>query len=124
MQVDERGAGSERDSVGVPEWAKRPTMADVAARAGVSKALVSLVFRNVPGASPETRARILEAADQLGYRHNRTASLLARRRTHVLGVTMVLRNVFHAELVDDLQAEADERGYALVLSNLTRTRDE
>jgi DNA-binding LacI/PurR family transcriptional regulator len=99
-------------------------MADVAARAGVSKALVSLVFRNAPGASAETRARVLEAADGIGYRHNRTASLLARRRTHVLGVTMILRNTYHAELVDDMQAAADERGYDLVLGTLTRTRDE
>jgi DNA-binding LacI/PurR family transcriptional regulator len=103
---------------------RRPTMADVAARAGVSKALVSLVFRNAPGASTETRARVLAAADELGYRHNRTASLLARRRTHVLGVTMILRNTFHAELVDDMQAAADERGYELVLSTLSRTRDQ
>jgi DNA-binding LacI/PurR family transcriptional regulator len=99
-------------------------MGDVAARAGVSKALVSLVFRNAPGASAGTRARVLDAADQLGYRHNRTASLLARRRTHLLGVTMILRNTYHAELVEDLQAAADELGYELVLSTVTRTHDE
>src|SRR3954465_10854587 len=99
-------------------------MADVAARAGVSKALVSLVFRNAPGASAQTRVRVFSAADQLGYRHNRTASLLARRRTRVLGVTMAPSNTFHAELVEDLQAAADDCGYDLLLSTLTRTRDE
>jgi DNA-binding LacI/PurR family transcriptional regulator len=104
--------------------AKRPTMGDIAARAGVSKALVSLVFRNAPGASPETRARVLEAANQLGYRHNRTASLLARRRTRLLGVTMILRNTYHAELVEDIQAAADDLGYEMVLSTVTRTHDE
>jgi DNA-binding LacI/PurR family transcriptional regulator len=103
---------------------KRPTMGDIAARAGVSKALVSLVFRNAPGASPETRARVLEAANQLGYRHNRTASLLARRRTHLIGITMILRNTYHAELVEDIQAAADDLGYELVLSTVTRTHDE
>jgi DNA-binding LacI/PurR family transcriptional regulator len=104
--------------------AKRPTMGDIAARAGVSKALVSLVFRNAPGASPQTRARVLAAAHELGYRHNRTASLLARRRSRLLGVTMILRNTYHAELVADIQAAADELGYELVLSTLTRTHDE
>jgi DNA-binding LacI/PurR family transcriptional regulator len=104
--------------------AKRPTMGDIAARAGVSKALVSLVFRNAPGASAETRARVLEAANQLGYRHNRTASLLARRRTHLLGVTMILRNTYHAELVEDIQAAADDCGYEIVLSTVTRSHDE
>ncbi|WP_433479283.1 LacI family DNA-binding transcriptional regulator [Spirillospora sp. CA-142024] len=99
-------------------------MRDVAARAGVSKALVSLVFRNAPGASAPTRARVLEAAAELGYRHNRTASMLARRRTHLLGVTMTLRSAFHAELVEDLQEAADEFGYELALGTVTRTHDE
>jgi len=115
---------TERVTAHPPAGRRRPTMADVAAHAGVSKALVSVVFRNAPGASAETRARVLDAADRLGYHHNRTASLLARRRTHVLGVTMTLRNTFHAELVDDLQAAADERGYDLLLSTMSRTRDE
>src|SRR3954451_13786352 len=46
----------------------RPTMRDVAAHVGVSQSLVSLVFRNAPGASAETRDRVLRAADELGYR--------------------------------------------------------
>jgi DNA-binding LacI/PurR family transcriptional regulator len=122
--VDDRVARTEAGNADSAIVVRRPTMGDVAARARVSKALVSLVFRNAPGASPETRARVLEAAAQLGYRHNRTASLLARRRTHLLGVTMVLRNTFHAELVEDLQAAADDLGYELVLSTVTRTHDE
>ena len=55
-----------------------PTMRDVAHAAGVSKALVSIVFRGVAGASDETRARVFAAAERIGYRANRTASLLAR----------------------------------------------
>lgn len=101
-----------------------PTMRDVAAAAGVSKALVSIVFRGAPGASDETRARVFAAAEQLGYRTNRTASLLALRRTKHLGLTMSVRNAFHAELVEGLQAAADEAGYALVLSTVTAGHDE
>ena len=40
-------------------------MRDVAARVGVSQALVSLVFRNAAGASPETRERVFRAAAEL-----------------------------------------------------------
>jgi len=103
---------------------RRPRLADVAARAGVSSGLVSLVLRNQPGPSAQTRARVLEAAQELGYRADRTASLLARRRSHHLGVMMDVRNTFHAELVTDLDAAATGLGYDLVLSTLTPTRDE
>jgi DNA-binding LacI/PurR family transcriptional regulator len=46
----------------------RPTLEDVAARAGVSRALVSLVIRGAPGASEATHARMLRVADEIGYR--------------------------------------------------------
>ena len=54
----------------------RPTMEDVAARAGVSRALVSIVFRQVPGASESTRRHVLNAAEELGYQPDRRASRL------------------------------------------------
>jgi DNA-binding LacI/PurR family transcriptional regulator len=99
-------------------------MADVAAAAGVSKALVSIVFRGAPGASDATRARVFQTAEQLGYRTNRTASLLKLRRTRHLGVTMNVRNAFHAELVEAIQEAADQEGYQIVLSTVTGNHDE
>jgi DNA-binding LacI/PurR family transcriptional regulator len=103
---------------------RRPRLADVAARAGVSAGLVSLVLREQPGPSDQTRARVLAAARELGYRADRTASLLARRRSQHLGVLMDVRNTFHAEMVADIDAAATRQGYDLVLSVLTPTRDE
>src|SRR5688572_20613072 len=47
---------------------RRVTLADVAKRAGVSPALVSIVMREAPGASAESRQRILAVARDLGYR--------------------------------------------------------
>jgi DNA-binding LacI/PurR family transcriptional regulator len=102
---------------------RRPRLADVATRAGVSSGLVSLVLRNQPGPSEQTRARVLEAARQMGYRADRTASLLARRRSNHLGVMMDVRNTFHAELVADLDAAATRLGYDLLLSTVTPARD-
>jgi DNA-binding LacI/PurR family transcriptional regulator len=101
-----------------------PTMKDVAKTAGVSKALVSMIFRDAPGPNAQTRDRVLAAAESIGYRRNRTASVLARRRTKHLGLTMAVRNTFHAELVEDAQAAADDIGYEIVLSAVSRTHDE
>jgi DNA-binding LacI/PurR family transcriptional regulator len=102
---------------------RRPRLADVAARTGVSSGLVSLVLRNQPGPSEPTRTRVLQAARELGYRADRTASLLARRRSRHLGVMMDVRNTFHADLVTELDAAATASGYDLLLSTVTPSRD-
>jgi len=103
---------------------KRPRLEDVAARVGVSTASVSLVLRGVSGPSERTRQRVLKAAADLGYQVDRTASTLASRRSRLLGVMVDVRSPFHAELVEHLHTAAEEVGYDLVLSTLTRTRDE
>jgi DNA-binding LacI/PurR family transcriptional regulator len=102
----------------------RPTMQDIADKVGVSKALVSLVFRKAPGPSAETRARVFAAADELGYRVNRTAALMSARRSHLIGVTAEIRNSFHAEMVEDIVSAADRAGYEVVLGAVTPTHHE
>ena len=103
---------------------RRPRLEDVAADVGVSTASVSLVLRGVAGPSAETRERVLEAAARLGYRADRAASLLARRRTHLLGVPVVLRDAFRAELAEEVQVAADGRGYTVALGGITAAHDE
>jgi DNA-binding LacI/PurR family transcriptional regulator len=112
------------DGVADQPSGRRVRLKDVAARAGVSAGLVSLVLRNQPGPGAQARVRVFQAAQDLGYRPDRSASLLARRRSHHLGVMMDVRNTFHAELVADLDVAATALGYDLVLSTLTPTRDE
>ncbi|HEY0812989.1 MAG TPA: LacI family DNA-binding transcriptional regulator [Pseudonocardia sp.] len=104
--------------------AKRVRLEDVAAEVGLSTASVSLVLRGVPGPSAETRERVFEAASRLGYRADRTASLLARRRTHLLGVPVVLRDAFRGELAEEVQLAADAVGYTVALSAITPVHDE
>jgi DNA-binding LacI/PurR family transcriptional regulator len=104
--------------------ARRVRLEDVAAEVGVSPASVSLVLRGVAGPSAETRERVLEAAARLGYRADRSASLLARRRTHLLGVPVILRDAFRAELAEEVQLAADAAGYAVALSAVTPVHDE
>lgn len=103
----------------------RPTMEDVAARAGVSRALVSIVFRDAPGASEQTRARVRAAAADLGYRPDQRARLLGRgARSGSIGVGFGLELTFHTDLVEALYTSAAEAGYDLVLSGVTPSRDE
>jgi DNA-binding LacI/PurR family transcriptional regulator len=104
--------------------ARRPRLDDVAAAAGVSTATVSLVLRGVAGPSVATRERVLAAASQLGYRPDRAASLLARRRSRLIGVVVNIANPFHVQMVEDVQEVADRHGYDLVLSAVTRVHDE
>ena len=103
---------------------RRPRLDDVAVLVGLSPASVSLVLRGEPGPSAATRRRVQEAASALGYRPDRTASLLARRRSGLLGLLIDVHSPFHAELVEDVHEVAERSGYDVVLSTLTRTRDE
>jgi DNA-binding LacI/PurR family transcriptional regulator len=103
---------------------RRPTLEDVAAHAGVSRALVSIVMRGVAGASDETRRRVLAAAADIGYRPDARARLLASGHSRLLGVVFGMSGRFHLELLDGLYAAAESAGYELILSALTPSRDE
>ncbi|MES5824140.1 LacI family DNA-binding transcriptional regulator [Streptomyces sp. RG80] len=63
-----------------------PNSVDVARLAGVSQKTVSRVFNEEPYVSAEARKRVLDAAEQLGYRRNNAARALASGRTRSIGV--------------------------------------
>ena len=87
----------------------RPTQADVARLAGVSRGLVSLALSGAPGVNEATRTRILEVADSVGYVRNIGAAALAGKFHSTLGFVMPdLRNPFFEVLVAELQAGADD----------------
>lgn len=100
------------------------TIEDVAARAGVSRALVSIVMRGVPGASEENRRKVMRVADELGYRPDRRARLLGRNRSGTIGVTFGLHDETHAVLVEGMFAAAEPTGYELVISPTATSRPE
>lgn len=101
---------------GSPGQTGRPTIRDVAARAGVSKSLVSLALQNAPRVAPETRDAILAAAEELGYRRNAAAHALVAHRTRTIGVFVLdLHNPITADVVDAVQAEARRRDYRTIV---------
>ncbi len=69
----------------------KPTITDVAARAGVSKGAVSFALNNRPGVSVETKARILSAVQELGFSPSRTARALSSSRTLSLALVLARR---------------------------------
>ena len=73
--------------------AGRPTREDVAKVANISGATVSRVLsgRNDLSIAPETRARVLEAAEKLGYRPNAAARTLMTGRSGLVGFWMDLK---------------------------------
>jgi DNA-binding LacI/PurR family transcriptional regulator len=103
---------------------RRPTLTDVAARAGVSTALVSIVMRDVAGASSATRERVRRAAEELGYHPDTRARLLRSARSRLIGVVFGVQHDFHGDLVGGLYAAAERVGYDLTLSAVTPGRDE
>lgn len=71
-----------------PGHTPRPTMKDVAARAGVGLKTVSRVVNEEPGVTPDTIQRVREAIDALGFRRNDSARLLRTGRTASIGLVL------------------------------------
>ncbi|MBN1658826.1 MAG: LacI family DNA-binding transcriptional regulator [Anaerolineae bacterium] len=102
----------------------RPTIIDVAAKAGVSRQTVSRVINNKGEVSDTTRDRVLEAIDELGYRPNAAARSMVMGRTCTLGcISPSLTDYTFANIIDSAQAEARRLGY-FVLASSARTEQE
>ncbi|MGX4693989.1 LacI family DNA-binding transcriptional regulator [Streptomyces sp. JNUCC 63] len=97
---------------------RSPTIRDVAARAGVSKSLVSLVLRGSDSVRPEKRQAVLAAIDELGYRPNAAARSLSERRTRTVGVLLNdMRNPWFVELLDGLNSRLYDSGLHMLLAD-------
>ncbi|WNM32189.1 LacI family DNA-binding transcriptional regulator [Streptomyces sp. Li-HN-5-11] len=95
-----------------------PTIRDVAARAGVSKSLVSLVLRGSDSVRPEKRQAVLAAVEELGYRPNAAARSLSEQRTRTVGVLLNdMRNPWFVELLDGLNSRLYDSGLHVLLAD-------
>lgn len=95
---------------------RRPTIRDVAERAGVSKSLVSLVMRGEPMVREEKRRRVQQAADELGYRTNLAARSLSKVRSNTIGVLVAdLRNPLLIDVVERAGRALEDAGLSTLL---------
>jgi LacI family transcriptional regulator len=93
------------------------TISDVARRARVTTATVSNVLTQRVPVSEKTRARVLRAIEELGYRPNLVARGLAQGKTSTLGLVVpTISNPFFAEVVEEIEHVADQHDYQLLLS--------
>ncbi|MBL8162470.1 MAG: LacI family DNA-binding transcriptional regulator [Anaerolineae bacterium] len=105
---------------------KRATQADVARRANVSQAMVSYVINDnhtvtIPA---ETRQRILNAMDELGYVPNVTARRLRSSKTFTIaGIIPDITNPFYPAFERGIQDTVDSYGYDLIIYNTDGSRE-
>jgi len=100
------------------------TMHDVARVAGVSIKTVSNVINDYPYIRPETRQRVLDAIDSLGYRPNLSARGLRSGRTGVISLIIPdLRNAYFAELADAVMRAAATKGLSVIIEQSGDTRE-
>src|ERR1700748_1927064 len=102
-------------------WMTRPTISDVAAAAGVSKGAVSFALNDRPGLAPQTRRRILETAEELGWAPSPRARALSVSKALAVGLVVarppeILRaDAFFPSFISGLEAALSPSGHALLL---------
>ncbi len=97
---------------------KPVSLGELAARAGVSPATVSIVLNDRPLArhvADKTRMRIRELAAELNYRPNHLAKAMLHQSTRTIGfICGDIATPYYAELADELAKVAEEHGYRLM----------
>lgn len=101
-----------------------PTMHDVARMADVSIKTVSNVINDYPHIRADTKQRVLDAIEQLGYRPNLSARGLRSGRTGVIGLAVpALRENYFAELADSIIRAAEKRGLGVMVEQTSGERE-
>jgi LacI family transcriptional regulator len=101
----------------------RTTIKEVASEAGVSAQTVSRVINDKPDVSPQTRKRVKQVIQDLGYQPSAIARSLIRQRSNTLGVvTAGLKLVGPSRTLSGVTSAAEDAGYTLLLKELPHFR--
>jgi LacI family transcriptional regulator len=101
-----------------------PTISDVAREAGVGVGTVSRVLNGNTKVAPDTRRRVQEAIERLGYRPNPMAQGLRLRRTHTLEVLVPLfTRYFYVEVLRGIEIGLGTTDYGLLIRSIEKQAD-
>ena len=106
-----------------PQERPMVSMKDIAQRCGVSVATVSKALNGQPDVGEETRLRVAQVAEELGYLSNAAARALKTNRTYHLGVLFVderrsgLAHEYFSTMLESFKVEAESRGYDITFIN-------
>ena len=93
------------------------TSHDVAKLAKVSQTTVSRAFRDDCYIHPETRKKVLEAANKLGYFPNYSAKCLKKKQSKIIGLLLSnYNNKFYTTITQSIESHMNENGYRLMLT--------
>ncbi|MFW6135490.1 MAG: LacI family DNA-binding transcriptional regulator [Chloroflexota bacterium] len=105
----------------MPARGRRVTIKQVAQEADVSTQTVSRVINERPNVARETRRRVLEVIERLGYQPSAIARTLSRGRSYTLGVvTAGLKYVGPSYALNGITGQAEAMGYSLLLKELPK----
>jgi len=100
---------------------ERVTIRDVAAAAGVSYQTVSRVLNDKPDVADETRRRVWQVIEELGYQPSAVARSLVFKKTHTLGlITADFSDYFFTQVIIGAEVEARRSGYFFLLGSTER----
>ncbi|GAA2064615.1 LacI family DNA-binding transcriptional regulator [Streptomyces cheonanensis] len=120
VATDQPGPATEPAALPAPRRTQRVSMAHVARLAGVSSQTVSRVSNGHPGVGEETRAQVLTAMKQLGYRPNSAARALKRGEFRTIGVILfTLATTGNIRTLEAIATSAANEGYAITLIPVT-----
>jgi len=96
---------------------RRATIKSIARRAGVSLTTVSRALNDKEDIHPETKARILAIADEMGYSPSAIARSLVTQRSHTIGLAVrTIADMWVAQIVPAIEEELRPAGYGVFLS--------
>ena len=103
----------------MPHRTRQPTLVDVAAAAGVSRATASRALSDYGRIAPATVERVREAARTLGYRPNTVAQSMRAGRTQTIGLVMIadMTNAFFSRATKAIVTEAKAQGLQVLIAN-------